>query len=277
MSDPYRLGLLVDQAFHGSPYARGDAWRAAAEAGAQWLAITEEALDLTPERFAELRDDAEAAGVPVVVTQCHAFGVGDPRDVVRAFNLERAKRHVDLTREMGAPVLKILLGEWIWRAMWPEEAQWQLVVDGVRDLAAYAERAGIELSVELEPLETSLVNDVESLSRLLDDVQSPVLLANIDTSHMVVRGVPASEVARLAGRVNSVDFSDSNGRYHEHLTPGAGVADLQAFVTELRAADAVTIGVEVGPFADPEDAYEKVQRAIASTRALFSGEERHAH
>jgi D-psicose/D-tagatose/L-ribulose 3-epimerase len=273
MTDRHSLGLLVDQAFHGSSYLGRDSWRAAAEAGAEWLAITEEALGLTEERLRALRDAATAAGVPVAVTQCHAFGLNDPRDVVRAFNLERAQRHVDLTRELGAPVLKLLLGEWIWRTMWPDQAQWQLLVDGVGRLSDYAEQRSVGLSIELEPLATSLVNDVESLSRLLTEIASPVLLANIDTSHMVVRGVAAAEIAILAGRVNSVDFSDSNGQYHEHLPPGSGVADLGAFVAELLAAEATSIAVEVGPFADPENAYRTVQHSITRTHQLFAAAE----
>jgi D-psicose/D-tagatose/L-ribulose 3-epimerase len=71
--------------------------------------------------------------------------------------------------------------------------------------------------------------------------------------------------------VNSVDFSDSNGRYHEHLPPGDGVGDLCAFVAELVAAEASLIAIELGPFEDPEAAYHHVQRSIASTRALLAG------
>lgn len=264
------LGILADQAFLGSTHHGRDSWRAAAEAGADWLALTEEALTTTPEDLRRLRADVEAAGVPVVMTQCHAFGLNDPRDVVRTFNIERTERHVDLTRELGAPVMKVLLGEWIWRTMWPASTQWQLLVDGLRRVADYASPHGVELSVELEPLDASLVNDIHSLCRLVTDVGSPTLLANIDTSHMVVRGVPATDVRQLAGRVNSVDFSDSNGRYHEHLPPGDGVADLAGFVTELTTANASTIAVEVGPFTDPEHAYQRVEKAIASTRTLFA-------
>jgi D-psicose/D-tagatose/L-ribulose 3-epimerase len=264
------LGILVDQAFMGSSLLGRDAWRAAAEAGADWIALTEEAMTVTPEVLHTLRTDVEAAGVPVVMAQCHAFGLNDPREVAREWNIVRAERHVDLARELGAPVLKILLGEWIWRTMWPTATQWQLLVDAVRRIGDYAAPRGVEVSVELEPLDHSLVNDIASLSRLITEVDSEAVLANIDTSHMVVRGVPAAEVARLGGRVNSVDFSDSNGRYHEHLAPGDGVADLAAFVTQLRAAQARAIAVEVGPFADPENAFRKVERAIRGTRALFA-------
>jgi sugar phosphate isomerase/epimerase len=264
------LGILVDQAFMGSSLLGRDAWRAAAEAGADWIALTEEAMTVTPEELHRLRTDVETAGVPVAMAQCHAFGLNDPREVAREWNIVRTERHVDLARELGAPVLKILLGEWIWRTMWPTATQWQLLVDAVRRIGDYAAPRGVEVSVELEPLDHSLVNDIASLSRLITEVDSEVVLANIDTSHMVVRGVPAAEVAQLSGRVNSVDFSDSNGRYHEHLAPGDGVADLPAFVTQLRAARARAIAVEVGPFADPENAFRKVERAITGTRSLFA-------
>lgn len=269
MTDQHRLGLLVDQAFYGSTYHGRDAWRAAAGFGAEWLCIVEEAMELKPERLFQLRDDAEAVGLPIPLTACHAFGLSDHRDVVREFNLSRTEAHIDLTRELGGHVMKVLLGEWIWRSMWPEEAQWQILVDSLRRLAGHARTRGIQLSVKPEPLDSALVPDVDALVRLLDDVGSPEVQANIDVSHLVVRGVPAAEVGRLPGRVNSVDFSDSNGKYHEHLPPGDGVADLPAFTEQLLDVDAQWIGVEVGPFKDPENAYDKVARSLADTRRLF--------
>ncbi|WP_206504064.1 sugar phosphate isomerase/epimerase family protein [Streptomyces chrestomyceticus] len=269
MTSRISLGLLVDQAFYGSPYQGKDAWRAAAELGAEWICIVEEAMEIAPERLLQFRDDADAVGLPISLTACHAFGLSDFRDVVREFHLKRAEAHVDLTRELGGEVMKLLLGDWFWRAMWPEEAQWQLLAASVRRLADYAEARGIALSVKPEPMETSLVTDVDDLVRLLDDVASPALQANVDVSHLVVAGVAASEVGRLPGRVNSVDYSDSNGTYHEHLVPGEGVADMAAFTDQLLAVDAAWIGVEVGPFADPENAYDKVGRAMARSREFF--------
>ncbi|MFE5297077.1 sugar phosphate isomerase/epimerase family protein [Streptomyces sp. NPDC056632] len=268
------IGLLANQAFSGSRWKGVDAWRAAAEAGAEWISVTEEAHGMPEERRRQLREDAEKAGTPILITGCHAFGLSDPRDAVREFNLEWAKRQLDLTVELGARRMKVLLGEWVWRGMWPNALQWQLEVDTLRELCAYAERRGTVLSIELEPLENSFVNDPHSLARMLADVGSPALLANVDTSHMVVRGTPASELGQLAGRVDSIDFSDSNGKFHEHLAPGTGVADLAAFAGELvadvRGRDAL-LAVEVGPFNEPDRAYDLVRASVTATRELFTG------
>jgi sugar phosphate isomerase/epimerase len=266
------IGLLADQAFSGSRWSGRDAWRAAAEAGASWISICEEALDADEEQLAKWRDDAEVAGTPIVMAAVHAFGLSDPRDRVREFNLERSLRHVDLVRNLGARRLKVLFGEWVWRGMWPDELQWRYEVDTVRKLTEYAESRGVTLSIELEPLETSLVNDPASMRRLIDDVASPVLLANVDTSHMVVRGTNPAEIRQLAGMVDTVDFSDSHGRYHQHLPPGAGIADLPSFAAELthsRPSSDALLAVEVGPFADPENAFVLVKESIDSTRRLF--------
>lgn len=266
------IGLLANQAFTGTKYRGVDAWRAAAEAGAEWVSVTEEAFDMPEERRQQLRDDSASAGVPIRMTACHAFGLSDPRDPVREFNLERARRHVDLTRELGADRMKVLLGEWVWKGMWPNHVQWQLEVDVLRQLCDYAESRAVRLSIELEPLETSFVNDPHSLARMLADVGSAALLSNVDTSHMATRGVPAGEIARLAGTVDTIDFSDSNGKWHDHLPPGAGVADMSGFAAELvgaRISPATLLAVEVGPFADPDSAYQRVTESITATRALF--------
>jgi D-psicose/D-tagatose/L-ribulose 3-epimerase len=266
------LGLIVDQAFYGSELVGRDAWQAAAEAGAKWFSIGFEALQVGAEHLAGLRDDAASVGVDIALVNCLAFSLNDPRDVVREFNLERVERHVDVVPELGARQLKILLGEWIWRTMWPDEDQWDALVGSMRKLAEYADRRGVELSLELEPLDTALINGVESLNRLLADVESPALLANVDTSHMAVRGMSATDIGRIKGRVNSVDFSDSNGIFHEHLPPGTGVANLPAYADELIAVidENTLIAVEVGPFFKPETAYRKVNAAMVATAELFA-------
>ncbi len=256
----------------GSELVGKEAWRAAAEAGATWISLTEEAIGADEEHLARLRDDAASAGITIAVANCHAFSLSDPRDAARDWNLERAKHHVDLAPLLGAAQLKILLGEWVWRAMWPDEQQWSALVESVRSLCSYAEERGVELSLELEPLETALVNDIASLNRIIADVESPVLLANVDISHMVVRGLSATEICLINSRINSVDFSDSNGSYHEHLPPGTGVANLGAYTDELFAAadERTLIGVEVGPFRDPETAYRRVRAAMSATETLFT-------
>jgi D-psicose/D-tagatose/L-ribulose 3-epimerase len=213
------IGLLVNQAFAGSAYQGVDAWRAAAEAGATWISVTEEAFDLPAERLAQLRADADSAGLPIRLTGCPAFGLADPRDAVRDFNLEWARRHVDFTVNLGARRMKILLGEWAWRGMWPNDVQWQLEMETVRRLCEHAERRGVTLTIEPEPLPGSFVNDPTTLLRVIHDVGSPVLRATVDTSHMVVMTTPVTDIRLLAGQLSTVDFGDSNGKWHEHLCP----------------------------------------------------------
>ncbi|HTJ66844.1 MAG TPA: sugar phosphate isomerase/epimerase family protein [Actinospica sp.] len=269
---PPRIGLLANQAFSGSPWKGVDAWRAAAEAGASWISVTEEAYELPAERVVEIREGAHAAGIPIEMTACHSFGLADPRDAVREFNLEWAKAHIDFTRELGASRMKILLGEWIWRGMWPNEMQWHLEADGLRKLCEYAERRDVRLSIEPEPLENSFINDPLTLRRMIDEVASPALFANVDTSHFAVRAVPAADLQLLTGLIDTIDFGDSNGRWHEHLAPGSGVADLAGFAAELvrnRHSPDAALAVEVGPFADPESAFTQVEASVARTAELF--------
>lgn len=267
-----RIGLLADQAFSGSPWQGVDAWRAAASAGASWISITEEAYGLPPERVVEIRKNAESAGIPIEMSACHSFGLADPRESVRDFNLEWAKAHVDFTKELGASRMKILLGEWIWRGMWPNEMQWQFEVEGLRKLCDHAERRGIRLNIEPEPLDNSFVSDPLTLRRMIHDVESPALFVNVDTSHFAVRAVPAADLGLLTGLVDTIDFSDSNGRWHEHLVPGSGVADLSGYATELiRSCHSAetALAVEVGPFTDPDTAYERVEASVTRTAELF--------
>ena len=84
---------------------------------------------------------------------------------------------------------------------------------------------GLEIALELEPFELSLLNDVASMARFLDDVDRPAVKANLDISHLALARQPAALVEKLRGRVAHVHISDCDGKVHGDLPPGRGVVD----------------------------------------------------
>jgi sugar phosphate isomerase/epimerase len=124
---------------------------------------------------------------------------------------------------------------WIWYP-WPPEAvsllerQWRAAIPMWEELAAHAERHGVDrIALELHPLHLSY--NVPTLLRLRDAV-GPVIGANVDPSHMFWQQMdPVAVVDALGDAV-----------YHVHLKDSEVVRD-QAALTGV---------LDNRPFADPK-------------------------
>ena len=168
----------------------------------------------------------------------------------------------------------LVLGEYIWeRQVIAPAEQWQTGVRSLRELGRYAADLGLQIALELEPFKLSLVNNVASMVRFLDDVNHPAVKANIDISHLQLAGTPAEELRRLKGKAIHVHLSDCDGKVHGDLPPGRGVMDFGPFLREIKALGidgAVSIELEYSP--EPEKIVEWVREAYQATDRLMRAE-----
>jgi sugar phosphate isomerase/epimerase len=164
-----------------------------------------------------------------------------------------------------------VLGEYIWeKQVIPPAEQWQTGVRNVRLLGEYAANLGLEIALELEPFKLSLVNDVDSMLRFLEDVQLPAVKANIDVSHLQLSKVAPEEVRRLRGKATHVHLSDCDGKVHGDLPPGRGVVDFVPYLQQIKALQidgAVSIELEYSP--EPQKIVEWVREAYTATDRLM--------
>ena len=117
-----------------------------------------------------------------------------------------------------------MLGEYIWqREVIPPAAQWQWGVEACRQLGDYGDRKGIDIALELEPFRLSLLNNVASMVRFIDECAHSRVRANIDVSHLCLSDTSPAEIARLKDRAIHVHISDCDGKVHGDLPPGRGV------------------------------------------------------
>jgi sugar phosphate isomerase/epimerase len=137
-------------------------------------------------------------------------------------------------------------------------------------LGSYAAELGVEIVIELEPFPLSLVNDVDTMVRYLDDVGRPSVKANIDVSHLVLSKVRPEELRRLKGRAGHVHLSDCDGKRHGDLPPGRGIVPFEPYLREIKALGidgAVSIELEYSP--EPERIVEWVAEAYRETDKLM--------
>jgi sugar phosphate isomerase/epimerase len=119
----------------------------------------------------------------------------------------------------------------------------RIVVEGLRQLADAAERAGVLLG--LEPVHASQRGDYSFLTsipetlELLDEVGRPSLGIMFDTYHLWDTPTVYDDIAAHAGRFTGIhvsDFRDPPRSSSDRVLPGDGVADMPRLLAALDRA-----------------------------------------
>jgi D-psicose/D-tagatose/L-ribulose 3-epimerase len=265
-----KLGL-INSAWAQSGRDTAFGIRMTKEIGFDTIDIFADPLDLDVRERRLIQHECEKVGLPIVSIACVAVGLIDFNPSVQRFHLDRCRRYLDLAYEYEAKNVLLVLGEYIWeRQVIAPVEQWQTGVKNVRELGKYAADLGLEIALELEPFKLSIVNNVESMTRFLKDVNHPAVKANIDVSHLQLSGTKAEELRRLKGLATHVHLSDCDGKVHGDLPPGRGVVDFVPYLREIKALGidgAVSIELEYSP--QPDKIVDWVREAYQATDRLM--------
>jgi sugar phosphate isomerase/epimerase len=241
------------------------------EIGFDTIDIFADPLDMSPEERLLIKRECDKVGLPIVSIACVAVGLIDFNPSVQRFHLERTRAYLDLAREYKAKNVLLVIGEYIWeKQVIPPAEQWQTAVRNLRELGQYAADRGVQVALELEPFKLSLVNNVDTMFRLIDDVNHPAIRANIDISHLQLSGTDAEEVRRLKGKAIHVHLSDCDGKVHGDLPPGRGVVNFGPYLREIKSLGmegAISIELEYSP--EPDKIVDWVREAYEATARLM--------
>jgi sugar phosphate isomerase/epimerase len=241
------------------------------EIGFDSIDIFTDPLDMDVKERRLIPRECEKAGLPIVSIACVAVGLIDFNPSVQRFHLQRCKAYLDLAYEYRAKNVLLVLGEYIWeKQVIPPAEQWQLGVKNVRELGKYASDLGVQIALELEPFKLSLVRDVDTMVRFVDEVNEPAVRANIDVSHLQLSKVTPEELRRLKGKAIHVHISDCDGKVHGDLPPGRGVVDFVPYLKEIKALGiAGTMSIELEYSPEPARIAEWVREAYQATDKLM--------
>src|SRR5687768_7698354 len=165
------------------------------ELGFDTVDIFVDPLDIDIRERRLIKDECDRLALPIVSIACVAVGLIDFNPSVQRFHVQRCKAYLDLAYEYEAKNVLLVLGEYIWQQeVIPPQEQWAVGVKHLQALGDYAANLGVQIALELEPFHVSLLNNVDSMVRFIDDVNHPAVKANIDVSHLQLSKTKAEEV-----------------------------------------------------------------------------------
>ena len=265
-----KLGL-INSAWVQSGKGTAYGIRMTKEIGFDSIDIFADPLDLDPHERKLIRVECEKVGLPIWSIACVAVGLIDFNPSVQRFHVQRGKAYLDLAYEYEAKNVLLVLGEYIWeRQVIPPAEQWKVGVEHLKALGDYAAKLGVQIALELEPFQLSLLNNVTSMVRFIDDVNHPAVQANIDVSHLELAKVAPEELRLLKGKAIHVHISDCDGKVHGDLPPGRGVVNFAPYLREIAALGidgAISIELEYSP--EPAKIAEWVTEAYTATDRLM--------
>src|SRR5947207_15260759 len=211
-----QLGLINSawaQAGKGTAYGI----RMTKEVGFDTTDIFADPLDLDGKERRLIKRECDRVGLPIVSIACVAVGLIDFNPSGQRFHRQRCRAYLDLAYEYEAKNVLLVLGEYIWeRQVIPPAEQWQTAVRNLRELGDYAGGLGLQIALELEPFKLSLLNNVDSMVRFVDELNHPAVKANIDISHLELSHTRPEELRRLQGKAIHGQLSDCDGQVHGH-------------------------------------------------------------
>ncbi len=255
---------------------RDTAWgiRMTREIGFDTIDIFTDPLDIDVKERRLIKRECDRVGLPIVSIACVAVGLIDFNPSVQRFHVQRCKAYLDLAYEYEAKNVLLVLGEYIWeRQVIPPAEQWKTAVNNLQALGDYAGNLGVQIALELEPFHLSLLNNVDSMVRFIDEVNHPAVRANIDISHLQLSHTRPEELRRLKGKAIHVHISDCDGKVHGDLPPGRGVVDFGPYLREIKdlgelGRDGVmSIELEYSP--QPDRIVDWVREAYTATDRLM--------
>jgi D-psicose/D-tagatose/L-ribulose 3-epimerase len=229
-------------------------------------------LDIDARERKLIRQECNKAHLPIISLACVAVGLIDFNPSVQRFHLARCKSYLDFAYELEARNLLLVLGEYIWeQEVIPPQEQWNTAVKHLQELGDYAQKLGLQIALELEPFALSLLHDVPSMLKFINQVNHSAVQANIDISHLHLAGTKPDELRQLAGKAIHVHISDCDGIKHGDLPPGRGVVDfvpyLRQIATIMPEEAAISIELEYSP--EPDKIGEWVAEAYHATDRLL--------
>ncbi len=199
-------------------------------------------LRAAAERVAGIRNFCSGLGLPIVCVSAggdrlltdvpYRPSLIEPDAIGRRQRIGLLKRSVEITRELGAPVLNFNSGM-LCGGLSPAAAR-GLLVEGVGELLEM--KAGLTLVIEPEP--NFFIGTTADALALIEEIGDPALLLNLDIGHVnCSEGDCYGAIERALPQTRHIHIEDIKQRIHHHEIPGEGNIDFRRVYALLKRAN----------------------------------------
>ncbi|GAB7388957.1 sugar phosphate isomerase/epimerase [Bacillaceae bacterium] len=204
-------------------------------------------MELRPHEYQEqvqkVRKVMDKRGIAFASIGAHTTFVS-PRYFDRENGIAKFKRAIDAAADMGAETVVTLVGDGyydppLYNLMTRKEA-WNQVVSATQEVADYARKRGIDVSIEL--IQGTIINSIEAVLKLFELVDRPNVYCCVDvgTFYTTVKPrMPIKEaIKKLGDRIKVVHVKDEVGfpniMQSQHVWFGGGFVDFREMADALK-------------------------------------------
>ena len=186
--------------------------------GVELMTIDPKKLSVT-----EIKATAEkySLAIPLVCTG-EVYGqlglsFGDPDENIRETAVTRLCEIIDFAGELGANI-NLGRSRGLYRDDTPRELTYSWALDGMRRLAARAEKAGVIVALEtVTIMQTNFINTIAEAAKVVDEIESDNFRLMMDVFHLNIEERDMFAVIRDFAAYNiHVHLADNNRRYPGH-------------------------------------------------------------
>lgn len=137
----------------------------------------------------------------------------------KKMRIQYTKQCINVAYKLGADNISISTGE-ISKGCSTKQTD-NLLLDSLEQILAYAEQFNIKIGIEYEP--TFHIHNTLKLLWLINELEHPLLGANLDIGHAYVEGEKIKDIlSLLEGKIWNMHIEDIKDKKHYHLIPGEG-------------------------------------------------------
>lgn len=215
----------------------------------------------------------------LLLTNTQHLASQDPS--LRKRTLEYMKRCADVQLELGGKQVLICQGGGVYEHNTSKEIAWINSRDLINEYAAWCLDKGILISLEMDPHVYFLINNLEKMTKMIEDVEMSNLFANMDIGHLFLTREEPGRMEKLASKILHVHLSETDTFEHTNSILGTGKVNFRPYIDKLyelgieanceRHNEVAIAAIEIGK---PEDDYgdlpeERVRQSLEYIRNIL--------
>lgn len=200
--------------------------------------------------------------------QCmYPFNLAAKEQDLRKKSIEYFIRNIHIAAELGTDKMLVTSGKGFYHE--PREEAWLRSKDSLEKLTREAEKVDIQLVLEpLQPFESNLVTNVQTVKQMIQEIQSPHFKGNFDTVAMAVAGDSVEDYFRQL-KTDLVHIHLIDGNPSGHLAWGDGSLPLKSYLEDIKKFNYegyITLEIAASDYyLDPENTLKKSIETIKKT------------